>query len=744
MIQRRDLLIQAAGLSAFAAAHLHATASSAEAPYDWKSVPFGGGGYVNGFVFHPREAGLLYARTDIGGAYRFDAKSSSWTPLLDHLSKADSDLMGVLSIAVDPSDANRVYVAGGTYTSEWARKAALLSSNDRGVTWTVTELGIKLGGNEAGRGSGERLQVDPFKGEILLLGTTKDGLMKSSDRGASFSRLAAFPAQHVSLVMFDPTRGTASAGAEAIYVGSHDKPGLYASRDRGQTFAREPGTPELAPQRAVFSVDGTLYVTFAGGDAGTVSNPSFAKTGSVWKRNHRDGRWTDITPVKPGRGGQGTFGYAGIDLDRNVPGRLVVSTIERWTEGDDIFISSDDGATWTPLGAHSKHDASPCPWLVNYLRGQDKMGHWIADVKLDPFNSERAIYGTGYGLWISRNLGAALKDGGTVNWDFPVANLEEAATLEIKSPTGGASLLGAMGDVSGAAWDDLNKTPTAGLFAPCNETVRSVDVAELNPGIMARTSDMAGTGGYTSIDGGAAWRPFGPSPRKVKTPEGWTAPTGRVAVSAKGGFFVWVPKKQPAFWSRDRGKTWQVSEGWPTDRTVALDPVADRTLEGVFYVHDRANGLVLASVDGGQSFKPVASGLPKLEVWQAAQLVAVPGTVRDLWIALPDGLLHLPGPEKPAKTVKGVAEAWLVAFGKAAPNAAYPSVYVRGRVFVGSEAADGLFRSDDAGFSFKRIDDKQHRYGRLLSMTADPLEHGVVYLAPHGRGVIVGRLRVGV
>ena len=740
MIQRRHL-IQAAGLSTFAGAQRPATAAPADAPYDWKSVPFGGGGYVNGFVFHPREAGLLYARTDIGGAYRFDAKTSSWLPLLDHLSKADSDLMGVLSIAVDPSDANRVYLTGGTYTSEWARKAALLSSNDRGATWTVTELGIKLGGNEAGRGTGERLQVDPIRGEILLLGTTKDGLMKSSDRGASFSRVAAFAAQHVSLVVFDPTRGTASAGAEAIYVGSHDKLGLYASRDRGQTFAREPGTPELAPQRAVFSAEGTLYVTFAGGDAGSVVNPSYAKTGSVWKRS-RDGQWTDITPIKPGRGGQGTFGYSGIDTDRKVPGRLIVSTIERWTEGDDLFVSHDDGATWTPLGARSRHDASPYPWLVNYTRGQDKMGHWIADVKLDPFNSERAIYGTGYGLSISRNLGAAQKTGGTVNWDFTVANLEETATLEIKSPTGGASLLGAMGDVSGAAWDDLGATPKAGLFSPSNETVRSVDVAELNPGIMARTSDMAAAGGYTSVDGGASWRPFGASPRKLKTPEGWTAPTGRVAVSAKGGFLVWAPEKQPALWSRDRGRTWQLSEGWPADRSVALDPVADRALEGVFYVHDRAAGLVLASADGGQSFKPVASGLPKLEVWQTSHLIAAPGTVRDLWLALPDGLLHLPGPEKPAKTMKGVAEAWMVALGKAAPNAAYPSVYVWGRVFVGGEAIDGLFRSDDAGFSFKRIDDKQHRYGRLLSITADPLEHGVVYLAPHGRGVVVGRPRV--
>ncbi len=742
-MHRRDILkgaVRGAGLCALPAAwRAHAAGPSAApqaGPYDWRSVPFGGGGFVNGFVVHPREAGLLYARTDIGGAYRFDTASAAWVPLLDHLSKADADLMGVLCLAIDPADADRLYLACGLYTGEWSRKAALLSSSDRGATWTAAELGIRLGGNEAGRGSGERLQVDPFNGDILLLGTTRDGLMKSRDRGKTFSRLP-FPGQHVSLVLCDPERGTAGAGATSIFAGSHDRPGLYASHDRGETFAREPGTPELAPQRAVFGPNGTLYVTFAGGEPGSTCNPGFARTGSVWKRS-RDGRWTDITPAKPGKTPQG-FGYSGLDVDRQQPGRILVSTIERWSEGDDVFASADDGATWTALGARSRHDASPYPWLVGFTRGQDKMGHWISDLKIDPFDGNRALYGTGFGVWMTRELGAAHKDKSTVvNWHFAVANLEETAALEVKSPSGGATLLAAMGDVSGAAWDDVTKTPQAGLFVPSHETNRSVDSAALNPAVVARTSDAAATGGYWSPDGGASWRPFGPSPRVARSPEGHSMPTGRIAVSAKGGFFLWVPDKQPALWSRDRGKTWQVSQGWPADRGVALEPVADRAIEGVFYVHDRVNGLILASVDGGQGFKAVASGLPKVEAWQASQLLAAPGGVRDLWLALPQGLLHLPGPDRPAKTMAGVAEAWMIALGKGAPDAPYHSLYVWGSLAVGGE---GLFRSDDVGLSFRRVDDARHRYGRLLSLAADPLEHGTVYLAPHGRGVVVGRPR---
>jgi len=722
MIQRRHLLL-ATGLGA-----LPAWAADAGPAYDWRSLTYGAGGFIPGFVFHPREKGLLYARTDIGGAYRFDPAGKRWLPLFDHLAKADADLMGVLSLAVDPSDANRVYAACGLYTGEWARNAALLASSDRGATWQTHELGLKLAGNGGGRGTGERLQVDPSRPERLLLGTTQDGLLQSTDRGQHFSRLGGFAAKHVSLVLFD-------AKNKAIYAGSHDQPGLFVSSDDGATFTRVSDLPAQIPQRAALGPDGTLYVTLAVGDAGNATNPGNAKTGSVWRRG-TDGRWRDITPVRPG-GGQ-TFGYAGLDVDAKRPGRVVTTTIERWGNGDEIYVSDDFGANWSPLSPRSAFDASTHPWLQAFqAKTPHKQGHWLADFKIDPHDGDHAVYGTGYGLWMTGNLGAA-----QVNWAFTVDNLEETSVTGLESPSGGASLLASMGDVSGAAWDDLAQGPKNGLFLPSGETNRSVAFAELNPAIVARTSDAAANGGYWSADGGASWRAFGPSPRNTKTPEGWTAPMGQVAVSAKGGFFVWAPEKQAALFSRDHGKTWAKSEGWPTDRDVTLTPVADRSVEGVFYVHDRSAGRILVSMDGGASFQPGVTGLPKLETWRSAQLICAPAKLRDLWLALPDGLLHLPGVDSKPQGMRAVVEPWRVAVGKAAEGAAYHTIYVWGRVKVnGDEGTEGLFRSIDAGATWQRINDDRHRYGRLNALTADPLEFGVVYLAPEGRGVIVGKPR---
>ena len=54
--------------------------------YEWKSVPIVGGGFVDGIVFHPEAPGVRYCRTDMGGAYRWDAASNQWTPLLDWIS----------------------------------------------------------------------------------------------------------------------------------------------------------------------------------------------------------------------------------------------------------------------------------------------------------------------------------------------------------------------------------------------------------------------------------------------------------------------------------------------------------------------------------------------------------------------------------------------------------------------------------------------------------------------------------
>ena len=156
-------------------------------PYAWRNVVIGGGGFVTGIITHPRQRNLMYARTDVGGAYRWDDAAQRWIPLTDGI--GDMDFTGIESLAVDPADTNRVYLAAGIYSRG---KAAILRSADQGRTWLQTDVPFKMGGNEAGRFNGERLAVDPNDGNILFFGSRRDGLWKSADRGATWQKADRF------------------------------------------------------------------------------------------------------------------------------------------------------------------------------------------------------------------------------------------------------------------------------------------------------------------------------------------------------------------------------------------------------------------------------------------------------------------------------------------------------------------------------------------------------------------------
>ncbi|HLO96690.1 MAG TPA: hypothetical protein VK195_20470, partial [Burkholderiaceae bacterium] len=339
-----------------------------------------------------------------------------------------------------------------------------------------------------------------------------------------------------------------------------------------------------------------------------------------------------------------------------------------------------------------------------------------------------------HGLWASGELAAGAGLPARLDWRFDVAGIEQARALALHSPSGGVMLFAAMGDgLGGGAWEVPGKAPEAGLFRPCRETNPSVDAAWRAPRVVARTVE-GGSGGAVSVDGGASWTDFG-AQQLVKDARG-----GHVAVSARGGAIVWSPPRQPALVSHDRGRTWTVCKGWPDAREVDLVPVAEKNVEGVFYVLDIVQGQVLVSVDAGRSFAPSLTGLPSLNPsWQRGVLVSAPGKLRDLWIGLPDALVNVGGVEAGARTVRNVAAAHHIALGAAAPGAAYPSLYLVGRVLIAGRPLDGLFRSDDAGASFQPLFDDRHRFGAVLSLAADPLEYGTVYLASQGRGVFVGR-----
>src|SRR5450432_346441 len=94
--------------------------------YNWQNAPLGGGGFVTGIIYSPTVPNLVYARTDVGGAYRWDQSTGRWTPLTDWLPYNDANGGGVEALAVDPNDSNRVYATLGMYTAWWASNASFI------------------------------------------------------------------------------------------------------------------------------------------------------------------------------------------------------------------------------------------------------------------------------------------------------------------------------------------------------------------------------------------------------------------------------------------------------------------------------------------------------------------------------------------------------------------------------------------------------------------------------------------
>ncbi|MFJ2116119.1 1,4-beta-glucanase [Streptomyces sp. NPDC087850] len=702
-----------AGTPALAAPRPKATGTTAAQPYNWRTAAIGGTGFITGVLFHPTVRGLAYARTDIGGAYRWDDAAQRWVALTDHLGWDDYNLLGVEALAVDPNQPDRLYLALGAYTQSWAGNGAVLRSSDRGATWSRTDLPVKLGANEDGRGTGERLLVSPLNSDILFLGTRQGGLLRSTDRGASWARVS-FPAtpnpsgQGITFLV---------AAGRAVYAGWGDGgSALYRTTD-GVSWQAVPGQPSGAsaqvPVRAAYDAGAqALYLTYA-----NTPGPNNQTDGSVRRLAVATGVWSDVTPVKPSGGD--TFGYGGVAVDARVTGTVVVSTNNRWGPVDTLYRSTDGGARWTSLKDTATLDVRETPFL-NW-GATPKFGWWIQAVALDPFDSKHLVYGTGATLFGTRDL---------VRWAPQIRGLEESAVRQLIAPPSGAQLLSGLGDIGVMYHESLTVSPSRGMAVnPVFGSATGLAVAALKPAYVVRAGWGDQGNGASSTDGGQSWRPFAGQPSIASS-----AP-GPIAVSADGAtllwsFVHWDGTKHPGFRSTDGGATWSEVTTFPRGGTPVADPVDPRR----FYVYDTDGGTVFRSTDAGATFVRGAGSLPAGDV--QFRIAAAPGRTGDLWLSAKwNGLYRSTDGGTSFTKLTSCWGSYALGFGRAAPGAAYPAVFQTGA----TENFVGVYRSDDTGASWTRINDDAHQWGWTgETITGDPRVYGRVYLGTNGRGIQYG------
>jgi photosystem II stability/assembly factor-like uncharacterized protein len=299
---------------------------------------------------------------------------------------------------------------------------------------------------------------------------------------------------------------------------------------------------------------------------------------------------------------------------------------------------------------------------------------------------------------------SAVSSSSSLQWRFagPVrGGRTEAVAGDVKNP-----LVFYFGSAHGGVW----KTTDAGLYWRNvsdgyfgSSPVGAIDVSVSNPQViyvgtgeaLNRQDIVPGDGVYKSIDGGKTWTNVGLKETKH---------IAKIRIDPANPDVVYVAARGDAFGpSADRGvyKTVDGGRNWKrvlykSEKAGALDVVMDPTNPQVLYASlDEIARLPWDDVSGGPD-----SGLYKTtdggESWK--EITHNPG--------LPKGIVGKIG---------------------LSISASRPS-----RVWALAEAADGaLFRSDDAGATWQRIND-QHQLRRSSSsymhVIADPMDADVVYV----------------
>ena len=714
------------------------------ASYTWRNLEMVGGGFITGIVAHPAAPGLFYARTDVGGAYRFDSEQQRWVAITDWIGQRDWRFTGVESIAVDPRDPDVVFLALGIYNQPHLKPTAICRSTDRGASFQMTLVPFGMGGNEAGRGGGERLAVDPARGERLFFGSRDQGLWQSGDAGASWQRVMGFP--QIETALINPTPGhwnylTQAVGIvcvvfvpraerseqpteHVIAAVSTQATSLFESRDAGVTWTPIAGQPVgFRPIRCALSKKGVLFITY-----GREPGPNTMFDGAVYALDTSSGHFTDITPIRPDPARGQTFGYAGVAVDAADPDCVMLTTAYRGhvrdSGGDEVFRSLDAGRSWKAVGQAGRRDHRRAPWLA-FGESEAHVGHWMYALVIDPFDSNCAYYATGQTLWGTRNLGAVDR-GETPEWAVCASGIEETVPLVLESPPQGAALFAGTGDISGFAFFEHDGTTEAlAMHDPTFKDTTGIDFPDGDSSLVVRVGSRGWNRerdkdrGAVSLDGGRSWSAFRSYPSA-------SAFEGQVAVSADGEAWLWAPRNEAPSVSFDRSSSWAACQGLADEAFVVC---SDRVNPRRFYAFARKGGAAFESADAGSSFRR-STALPGERLLDVA---LVPGHEGRLWIVCDERLHRSEDAGRSWTRVSTIGDVTHVALGRGREGAP-PMLFVVAR--AGGE--DGFFASADHGSSWRRLNDERHRFGQVRAICGDPKRVGRVYVATGGRGVICG------
>ena len=565
----------------------------------WGTLRIGGGGFVSGIVTGKK---VMYARTDVGGAYRYNYDTEAWEQLFGFITDADRGLLSVDAMAVDPTDDNTVYfLCGCAYFS--AEKTVIFKTTDGGKTFkeiNVTNL-IKVMGNGDGRQFGESIAVDPDNPKIIYAGgdvtadtNSKSALIKSTDGGETwepvigyddlglFSETTKWPTwtDNIARCTMDGayqtqngvsaiavTGGkvyvaTAKAGVANVHVAD-------VKTDKFTALSKDLPT-DVYPSRINIDPNGNLLISYMAGLAFQ------GGSGGGYRYTPKDGKVEQIL--------DSTAGYGSIWADPTNPDHMIAGTCGKWQDqewepwseehgpawGDQYFRSFDGGKTWENF-TPGKTKGWNQPLISNYLQDggyawiRDKAIHWSGTVVTDPRDPNRMFITSGNGVFICTNLWSQDEDN-LPTFTFHPDGIEEVVSLDFTSTPDGLNL-SAIGDYDGFVHEKVDQI---GLqYQPNMGSTSAIAVCPQDTNVWARTANGDGnnTGSaFYTLDRGKTWTAFAPA-----------ATGGKLSITmlSKGKYRIINSSASGGVsYTDDFGKTWSKCEGIDASKTVytLVDP----------------------------------------------------------------------------------------------------------------------------------------------------------------------------